>query len=247
MATAARVRPLAPPAAHDRKFYCGIALAMALTVFLGFAPTFFLRAIFHKPTPTGVTSLPLLMVVHGLLFSSWVALFIVQTTLVAKRNVAAHRKLGIAGGVLAVAMIVAGTALALATARRGAGPPGADPLAFLVVPLGDMVMFTLFIASALALRRDKETHKRLMILAYISIIGAAVARLPGVLPLGPFWFYGLSFIFLGAAAIYDIVTRRRLHPVYLWGGLALVLSVPGRLTLSATPLWHSFATFLVGR
>ena len=244
MATAA-LKPAIQPGTHDRKFYCGVALAMAFTVLVGFGPSFYLRGIFHKPTPTGMTYLPLVTLVHATLFTGWVLLFIVQTTLVAKQNVALHRKLGIAGGVLAVAMIVAGSSTAIAMARRGGAPPGADPLAFMVIPLGDIFMFTLFVASALALRRNKETHKRLMVLAYVSIIAAATARWPGVLPLGPFWYYGLAFLFLAAAVMYDVATRRRLHPAYLLGGLALVLSVPGRLMLSGTPLWHSFAQMLV--
>jgi hypothetical protein len=218
---------------------------MALTVFLGFAPSFYLRGIFHKPTPSGMKSLTLVTLVHGTLFTSWVLLFIVQTTLIARHRVAVHRKVGIAGALLAAAMIVAGTAVAIAMARRGGAPPGVDPLAFMVVPLGDIFMFAIFVASALALRRNKETHKRLMILAYISILAAAVARLPGVLPLGPFGFYGLTMIFLLVAVTYDLISRRSVHAVYVWGGIALVLSVPGRLMLSATPLWHSLAQALV--
>jgi hypothetical protein len=48
-----------------------------------------------------------------------------------------------------------------------------------------MLMFSAFVVSALVKRRDKESHKRLMLLAYISIVVAAVARLPGMLNLGP--------------------------------------------------------------
>ncbi len=112
-------------------------------------------------------------------------LFIVQTALVAGRRVAVHRRLGVAGAVLAAAMIVAGTFTAIATAARGSAPAGVDPLAFLVIPVFDMILFAIFVTAALALRRDKEAHKRLMLLAYISIIVAAVARLPGVLRGGP--------------------------------------------------------------
>ncbi len=218
---------------------------MALTAFIGFAPSFYLRGIFHKPTPSGMTTLSAVTLLHGILFTSWVLLFIVQATLVAKHNVALHRKLGIAGAVLAAGMIVAGSAIAIQMAQRGGAPPGVNALAFMTVPLGDIFMFAIFVGSALWMRRNKEAHKRLMVLAYISIIAAPIARLPGVLPLGPFGFYGLAMVFLLAAVIYDFVSRRRVHAVYVWGGLALVLSVPGRLMLSGTPLWHSFAAMLV--
>ena len=96
--------------------------------------------------------------------------------------------------------------------------------------------------EAVAIRyRDKEAHKRLMILAYASIMPAAVARLPGVLPLGPFGFFGLAYLFAFFGMAYDVISRRRIHPVYVWGGLLLVASVPGRLMLSGTSAWLAFA------
>jgi hypothetical protein len=141
-------------------------------------------------------------------------------------------------------MVMVGTATAINGAARGGGPPGADPLVFLAIPLFDMLLFPTFVAAALWLRTNKEAHKRLMLLAYISIMAAAVARLPGVLPLGPLGFFGLSFLFLLAAVIYDLVTRRRVHQAYLWGGALLVGSVPLRLMVSGTETWRAFAEFV---
>ena len=85
-----------------------------------------------------------------------------------------------------------------------------------------------------------------MLLAYVSIIAAAVARLPGVLPLGPLAFFGLAFVFILVGIIYDFASRRRVHPVYVWGGGALVLSVPLRLAISSTDAWKSLAQSLIG-
>jgi len=233
--------------AYDRIFYSSMAVAMAVTVFIGFAPTFYLRFFFHAITVTGATSLSRLAQLHGALFTCWVVLFIVQTALVANHSVAVHRRLGIAGIVLAAVMTVVGATTAVKAAARGASPPGADPLAFLAIPIFDMVMFPIFVASAFWLRRNKEAHKRLMLLAYVSIITAAVARLPGVLPLGPLGFFALAFVFLLIAVVYDLISRRRVHPAYIWGGALLVASVPLRLMVSGTGVWQSFARFLVHR
>lgn len=234
--------------AHDRLFYSTMAIAMALTALVGFAPTYYLKIIGSELMAT-VTGSPFtsLVHVHGALFTSWVVLFIVQTALVAKHRVAVHRKLGIAGGVLAGAMVIAGVATALQAAGRGTSLPGADRLAFLTIPLFDMLLFSSFVGTALWQRANKEAHKRLMMLAYISILTAAVARLPGLLPLGPLVSFGLTFIFLVAAIVYDWVSRRRVHPAYIWGGSLLVASVPARLAISGTAAWHSFARFLIGR
>jgi hypothetical protein len=248
MATASASQPLAQPGRYDRTFYSGMAIAMALAVFIGFARTYYLSAYFGtNATLTGGPFSPVVRL-HATLFTAWVLLFLVQTSLVATHRVAVHRRLGVAGAVLAGLMVVAGTAIALDTARRGGGPPGADPLEFLVVPLGDVAVFSVLVGAALWLRRNKEAHKRLMLLAYLAILVAAVARIPGVLALGPLGFFGLTFIpVLAAGMIYDRVTRGRVHPAYLWGGALLILSVPLRLMISTTPAWHWLAEALAGR
>jgi len=108
-------------------------------------------------------------------------------------------------------------------------------------------MFSIFVGSAFFWRRNREAHKRLMLLAYISIVAAATARLPGVLPMGPLWFYGLAFIFLLIAVAYDLGFCRRVHIAYILGGGLLVASVPLRLMFSGTGTWRAIAQFLVGR
>src|SRR5690606_30251253 len=111
--------------------------------------------------------------------------------------------------------------------------------------LGDLVLFVTFVTSALLRRRDSQAHKRLMLMAYISIVVAATARLPGVLPLGPLAFFGFAFVFVVAGALYDRATRSRVHPVYLWGGALFAISVPLRLALSGTAAWLGFADLLI--
>ena len=239
--------PVRAAGAHDRVFYGTMAVAMGVTVFAGFAATYYLRLVSGGPKAT-LSGGPFttLVHVHGALFSAWVLLFIVQTALIASRRVAVHRRLGVAGAILAAAMVVAGGSIAVSTAARGSAPPGMTAVAFLVIPLFDLVLFTGFVSAALLARRNKEAHKRLMLLAYVSIITAAIARLPGVLPLGPPAFFGLALMFVVVGAIYDFVSRGRVHKVYLWGGAIIVISVPLRLAIANTGAWQAFAKILTG-
>lgn len=227
---------------YDRVFYSSMAIGMAVTALIGFGPTYYTRIFGHLPMSTlsGGPMTPLVHT-HGVLFTAWVVLFIVQTALVAQHRVAMHRRIGIAGALLAASMVIVGTLTALKMAARGSAPAGVDPLSFSMIPLSDMFFFAVFVAAALHMRTNREAHKRLMLLAYVSIIVAAVARLPGVLPLGPFAFFGLAFVFILVGIIYDIVSRHRVHPVYIWGGGMLALSVPLRLAVSRTDLWKSVA------
>jgi hypothetical protein len=172
-------------------------------------------------------------------------LFLVQTTLVAGRKVALHRRLGIAGAVLALVMVLVGVRTAITAAARGSAPPGVDPLVFLAVPLFDMLGFAGFVAAAVWLRARREAHKRLMLLAYASIITAAVGRIAGVASVGPLLALGLSLTFVLAGVVYDVVSRGRVHPAYVWGGTLLALSLPLRLAISGTAAWRAFAESLV--
>src|SRR5262245_3330595 len=85
-------------ARRDRLFYGGLAIALAVTVLCGFGPTHYLRLRPHAPKTT-ISGRPFtpLVGVHAALFTGWVTLFIVQTTLVARRRVKAHQRLGVAG------------------------------------------------------------------------------------------------------------------------------------------------------
>jgi signal transduction histidine kinase len=233
------------PVVTDRVFYSGTALALALVVFAGFAQTFYLRSYFGAPVSiTGMTTLSALTQVHGVIFTSWVLLFVVQTSLVATRKMAVHRKLGFAGAGLAAAMVAVGLPTAFAAAARGSAPPGIPPLAFLVVPVFDIVLFAGFVTAAVVRRREKEAHKRLMLLAYCAILPAAVGRIPGVALLGIPGLFALSFLPAVLGAAYDRWSRGRVTPIYWWGLAALYLSIPVRLAVSATPTWMVFAEFV---
>lgn len=224
---------------HDRRFFMSMAVVIALIVFIGFAPTYYLRA-FYRTDP-----LPSVFRVHGLVFSAWVVLFVVQTALVSARRTDIHRRLGVLGAALALLMLVVGYMAAVTAARRGFSAPGLPPpLVFFAVPVFDLVVFATLVGFALYLRRSPAAHKRLMLLATLAVLTAAIARLPYVLPLGPPAFFGLTDLLVIAAMAYDRWTRGRVHPALLWGGLFLIVSQPLRLAVSGTSTWLALATWL---
>lgn len=225
----------------ERRFFLAFSVVMLATVFTGFARSFFLRPWFpDHPAPAEAV-----FYVHGTAFALWYLLLVVQASLITSGRVAAHRRLGTAGVGLAAVMVVLGTVGALTAAARPGGffAVPIPPLVFLVVPLFDMVLFPLFVAVAVLRRRDAQSHKRLMILASITMITAAVARLPldFVEEGGVLVFFGLTDLFVLALAAWDFASRRRLHPVTLWGGLLLIASQPIRLWLGGTEAWARFA------
>jgi hypothetical protein len=237
--TSAQAPVLTTGKRSERFFYFGLSVMIAATVFAGFAPTYFLKSYFGSPP-----LIPLLHL-HGLVFTSWIVLLLTQTTLVAANRTDIHRRLGIAGGVIAVTIVVVGTTTAIIRARQGAAPGGTLPLVFLAIPLFDMLVFSSLVSAGFYYRRRPDVHKRLMVLATISILSAAIARLPfGILKAGPPAFFALADLFIVACVLYDLISRRRLHRATIWGGLLIVLSQPLRLMISGTSAWMAFATWL---
>ncbi len=225
---------------RDRRFYIVMAILAAAVVFAGFARTFYLNGLFAK------RDLPTLFILHGIVFSSWIVLLILQTWLVVAKRTDIHRRLGLAGTALAAVMVGVGFAMTIHAARHGFQTPGLPPrLIFLVVPFFDIVVFTILVVAALSYRHRPDTHKRLMLVATISLLPPAFARIPlafiATLPLSAF---GLADLVLLGCIAYDVALHRRLHPAYLWAGLLFVLSVPLRLALSGTSAWLAFAHWL---
>jgi hypothetical protein len=158
---------------------------------------------------------------------SWVLLFFAQTTLVAAGRTNLHRRLGLVGGMLAVLMIILGPVVAIYGARHGHNPGGPypDAMGFLVVGLTDIILFTGFVVAGYYHRRHREYHKRLMLLATIGgLLWPAITRLPYVR--GQFLaMFGLLALFVLAGPSCDLIARRRVHVVYLWGSMLILASL----------------------
>ena len=216
-------------------FHLGMAIVSMAVVVAGFAPSFYLR-------PSTKPALSPLVIVHGIVFSSWFVLFLVQTSLAAAGFVRVHRRLGVLGAGLAILMMGLGPAVAIPAARRGALP--GDPLAFLLIMLADLLWFGACVCAGILSRRRPERHKRWMLLGTLNLLPPAISRWP--IAVGhPAVTGGVMLAVLAAAPVYDHVSGARVSRVSLWGGLAVIASIPLRFALSQTPIWHAVASWLI--
>ncbi len=175
-------------------------------------------------------------------------LLIAQPSLIAMGRVTDHRKLGIAGGMVAIGVVLVAVYAALEAATRplmAARPP--KDLAFVGVILFGILMFALLVGFAIAFRHKPQYHKRLMLLATINLLQAAVVRLPISFPdiFGPARTFLFADLFILPIIAWDIAVLRRVHPATLWGGLAIVVSLPVRFWVSETELWLTTAHWAV--
>jgi hypothetical protein len=218
------------------RFYPVIAVVFAVVVFAGFARTFYLRYWFD------VRPMTLLMFLHGLVFTAWMALFIVQTRLIAANRVATHMKVGIAGLVLAMLVFALGLAtVVMSAAESRPRPMGMASYQFVFVPFFIITTFAGLVTAAAVLRRRSHLHKRLMMLAMITVLPPATARLIQLFEGGTnFLALQTSFtaVFVICCVLYDWFKFRVLHPVYIIGGTLLVLSWPFRAWVARTEAWE---------
>jgi len=206
-------------ARHDRAFFLAMGLAILATVVAGFGPSYFWR------NPSAPPLTPLLQV-HGLAATAWILLFLAQVGLVAARRTDLHRKLGAAGIVVALMLFVTGWAISVAV--RGWTER-------LVFSAGALLMFAGYLLTALHQRRNPAAHKRLMLLATLSVLAPAISRLG--LPFVPHNSFGPNFATLGFLVpmlAYDLWVRRgRVHPALAWGGVVFVVMLPARMWLKS--------------
>lgn len=233
------------------RFFLGMAMAVVATVFLGFAPTYYLRSFTHTAVyPTGLPvspSLPALVHVHALLFTAWILLFLVQTSLIAADRPHVHRRLGVAGAVLAPVMVIVGVMTAIQGARDGWNPGGPypDSLAFMIVGLVDVLIFAGFVTAGLHFRRRPELHKRLMLLATVGgLMWPAITRMPYVAG-RPILMFGLLGALVLAPAVRDVCLRSPVRLVTLWGGVLILAAFPIRVAIGLSASWQSFAAWLI--
>lgn len=241
------VKPFAPAHSWDRNFFLVMVVLAWLGIGMGFGHDIANHVAQHQP------AYPLVVHVHAVVFVAWLVLFTVQVLLIRFKKLPVHQKLGMAMAGLAAMMVVLGPATALTVQHHGMNQPNADP-AFLSIQFTDILAFAGLVTAGMLFRKVPSAHKRLMLLATLYITDAGFARwlAGGVLHwLGnSYWswwvalYCGPNLLILGAAA-YDLVTRRRLHPVFLAGTAWAFANQMTALTLYFSPAWLVLAKKII--
>lgn len=194
--------------ASAERFWQRMAIGLALFIIFGFAQ-FALRG-FADPMAA-----PFWVHLHGVLMLAWLALLIVQPTLVARGDLPRHRQLGWTGAGLALVIVGLGIFTGLASLVLNRFPPFFSPPYFLALTTVEALAFGLMVWAAVRRRHTTQWHRRLMIGATIIILEPALGRvLP--LPLMIGWSdipIGLCQLFVvSLIALHDRRTLGRIHP-----------------------------------
>ena len=198
--------------AGNTRFFTIMAIIMSLVIVAGFSMQLAMgRSSFAVPWPYHV---------HGIIFMSWIGLYLAQHVTASAGNFRLHRKLGKLAYLWVPAMAVFGSVIMIVVARRTGGPFFFHVSEFL---WSNMMLLWTFAGLALwALRRQRYTgwHRRLMLCAMAILTGPGLGRL---LPL-PLMIPNAWNITVAATMIWPVIGmiadwRRdgRVHPAYFWG------------------------------
>lgn len=242
-------KPFAATHPLERNFFLGFLIVAMVAVGFGFLPR--LETIFsgEREWP------PFPVHVHAVLFYGWIGLLATQVLLVRTGNTRLHKRLGVGGLALAASMVLVGGWMAVTMAGWHLERGSDRALGFLAVPLIDLVIFSALISAAGLMRRDSATHKRLILLGTTQLLGAGFGRMDlYAMPPTP-WLppvemmvnlYGMLWIVMAVAILFDVVTRGRPHRVYL-------IAIPFMLALQFVsssllgwPGWKPLASSVLG-
>ncbi len=200
-----------------RPFYLCMALLLTAIVAFGFSHTI--------PFDMQSPGFPIMLVVHGIVFGTWMVLFVAQPAFIVSGAVSLHRKLGMFGVALAVAMVVMGALAVHLALQANTLPPFYPPGLFITRGIVGLVLFPGLVAAGVLNRHRAEWHKRLMLCASIVVIGPGLERALPVPIMGMGWYFivdGILIVIALFGPVYDLIVRKRIHPAYFWGIGAIV-------------------------
>jgi len=246
MSTASVSIPLArlerrPNRVVERAFFAGMAVLILATVLFGFAKTYFMAGMVAAPLPNK------LIHIHGAAFTLWIVLLITQIALVSAKQVRVHKQLGLWGFGLAVVMVGLGLTAAVNALRRGVAVNGLDAQTFFIVPVTAIFLFAVIIGFSYRLRRNPAAHKRLVIIATIALLDAAVGRWPiHALQVHPPLQDVVLLGFLVLVAAYDLLSLHKIHRATIWASALCIVVHLVRIPIGQSAPWHALASRLGG-
>jgi uncharacterized membrane protein len=220
------------------RLYRVVATISAIVVFIGFSRSYFLRPLFRD------TPLELLLHLHGAVMTLWFLLFALQVSLVAKGRSLLHQSVGVAGAMLAALLSVLALLITVYSAKQV--DDFRPPTPFLGLVLISFIPFPILVGGAIYYRRQSGIHKRLMLLATVSMLGAALVRFPlkfSETGAAIFMLGGTDALILGSV-VFDTVKHRRLHPAFATGTLCVLVFQLAAALLAPSDAWATALAWL---
>jgi hypothetical protein len=225
---------------REHLFFWGMSVLIALVVFIGFSRTYFLASYFHaRPLAAPIVH------VHAAVFTSWIVLLVMQTSLAGVGRADIHRRLGVIGLALAPLVVILGILVAGEMVRRFATVPTVDAPGIFAVALSEITGFAVPVFFAFRLRRRPAIHKRLILIGTIAMTTAGFGRWPVQFLLHkplPAMLAAFSLLLLLGA--YDFLSTRKIHQATALGAAWVVFIELAGVAVGHMGTWHTFAAYV---
>ncbi|NIJ54689.1 hypothetical protein [Dyadobacter arcticus] len=229
-----------PSKKKARYFFLVMAILFPVVAFLGFFPS-------AQMMNEGALEVHWITHVHSAVMTSWLLLYLTQTILSVTGNLKYHRRLGLLSVVLAVLVFLMMGVVSFNIIIVNHPPEGSFLFDFLFTSFYEMLAFALFFTWGMLFRKkDLSAHKRLLTLASIVLLDAAVDRiqLRQLFPSFGLTYPATNFIYADILYIplflYDLVTIKRIHRVTLIGTAIVFAFQIAVCTFYGSPSWHKF-------
>lgn len=216
----------------DQAFYRRMAVGIAVFILFGFMQ-------FSARGFVNFGAIPVWVHLHAIVFVAWLGLFVTQNVLAERGSLALHRRLGWAGAALAALMIVVGSFASIKAIELGRQPFFFSPPYFLMLTHVGLLAFAGLVIGAIALRRDTQWHRRLMLATMILLLEPALGR---VLPMpliggesAEWYVLAIQLVLFAVAMRHDRKHWGRVHPGLLWGAGVITLSHIAVTVLAMAP------------
>lgn len=225
------------------KFYLYMSWLLMCIIVLGFGPTFLLRP-FVQLSTVGPSHLDGWVIAHAMTGFTWMTLFIVQTTLVHKKNVKLHKQLGWLGLGLGILMVFSIFMALLNIPGRwmAEGKTKEDiydllGLVFMFNVIGALV-FGIFVVLGVIYRRNLLWHRTFMIYAGIAVVAEAFPRLSFHVfrwsTTGPEG--AILYILLGLSPLIYEIWHKRVQKLTVGVAISITLLFVGSFAFGLSPL-----------
>lgn len=229
------------PVMRDRLFFFVMALVIAGITVSGFV----LQLVMGRSTFAS----PWWVHIHGITFMGWLGIYLTQNYLIWRGETSIHRRLGRFAAAYVGWMIVVGLSVNTLAAIHHRIPPFFEPNVFLVMDWLTVLTFAGLTLAGVATRGRTDWHRRLMLSGAIQVMTPGLGRILPLPLMGTWILWGIwsaMLVFMGIALTYDLRTRGRIHPAYLWGFGAITLAVALMRPIAFSPPMLNLTHYLMG-
>ncbi len=218
---------------NGESFFYYFSGTLLITVIIAFGANIFFKN-YH------LTSSLALIITHGLAMLLWYILLFWQTRLIQTNNIGIHKKLGMMSIGLALIIIISGIMVAIINYQDE------GEALTIMGNFSGMLNFLILYTFSIVNRFKSDSHKRLMILAGITMLSPALVRILRLFEINDFVTLPFWLLFMVVLPVYDFKKLKRIHKATLLGTGLILLTLVINIAVGMSKTWENLMNSIFG-